>query len=158
MRDKLAQIRRVREIRVDSRKREWAAERQKLTSIENSIAQMRQRKDALEREAANRLNQFSAGGERMSGPEISALKTTIEALRRESAQVIQQIEAAEKERVQAIRNVKTASDAMKAAQRAVDQFLMLDEKLAEEELKVFERAEEAENEILPRLKKRPLLP
>jgi uncharacterized protein YqgV (UPF0045/DUF77 family) len=157
MRDKLAQVRRVREIRAESRKRDWAAERQKLNNIDNSIAQMQQRKKSLEQEASNRLQQFSASNERMSGPEINALKTTIEALKRESLQVIQQIGQAQKERIQAVKRVQMAVDAMKAADRAVDQFLRLDEKLAEEETKEFERAEEAENEIIPKLKKKPLL-
>lgn len=158
MRAKLAQVRKVREIRADSRKREWSAERQKLIAIDNNIAQMQQRKSSLEQEAANRLRQFSATSDRMSGPEINALKTTIEALRRESAQMINQIQGAQKERAQAVKRVQTAADAMKAADRAVDQFLQLDEKLAAEEAKELERAEEAENEIVPRPKKKSFLP
>lgn len=72
--------------------------------------------------------------------------------------MVKQIQQAEQARQQAIRRVQAANNAMRAAQRGVDQFTQLDEKLAEEENKEFERREEAENEILPKLKKRPIAP
>lgn len=78
MRAKLAQIKRIREIRLDSRKREWAAERQQLVQIEGQIAGLRNRRGQLEKEAAARMSQFTGSGGRLSGPEIAALRGAIE--------------------------------------------------------------------------------
>lgn len=153
MRDKLAQIRKVREIRADARMREWSAARQELLNIEQRIEDMRRQKVQLEQDAANRLHQFSAGGGRMTGPEISALKLTIESLRQSTAQIIRDIGKTELERDKARETVRVRQIAMQQARRSVDQFTMLDEKLAEEEAKLAERAEEAENETVPRLRK-----
>lgn len=153
MRDKLAQIRKVREIRADARMREWSAARQELLNIEQRIEDMRRQKVQLEQDAANRLHQFSAGGGRMTGPEISALKLAIESLRQSTAQIIRDIGKTELERDKARETVRIAQVAMQQARRSVDQFSMLDEKLAEEETKLAERAEEAENETIPRLRK-----
>lgn len=153
MRNKLAQIRKVREIRADARMREWSAARQELLNIEQRIEDMRRQKVQLEQDAANRLHQFSAGGGRMTGPEISALKLAIESLRQSTAQIIRDIGKTELERDKARETVRIAQVAMQQARRSVDQFSMLDEKLAEEETKLAERAEEAENETIPRLRK-----
>lgn len=156
MRDKLAQIRKVREIRADARMREWSAARQELLAIEERIDDMRRRKVQLEQDAANRLHQFSAGGGRMTGPEISALKLAIESLRQSTAEILRDIVTTEKERDAASEKVRIAQIAMQQARRSVDQFTRLDERLAEEETRIAERAEEAENESLPQRRPVPL--
>lgn len=89
----------------------------------------------------------------MTGPEISALKLTIESLRQSTAQIIRDIGKTELARDKARETVRVRQIAMQQARRSVDQFTMLDEKLAEEEAKLAERAEEAENETVPRLRK-----
>lgn len=150
MRDKLAQIRKVREIRADARMREWSAARQDLLNIEQRIEDMRRQKVQLEQDAANRLHQFSAGGGRMTGPEISALKLAIESLRQSTTQIARDIGTTELDRDKAREKARIAQIAMQQARRSVDQFTMLDEKLAEDETKLAERVEEAENETIPR--------
>lgn len=150
MREKLGQLQRVREVRKDGRLKAVNVARQEMAAIDNRIAQMRQQKAELEQQAANRLIQFSEQSGTMSGIQVSTLKFSIETLSREAEHVGGQIVAAQKEREQAARKFDAAQLEFRAASRAVDQVVMLDEKVADQEAKIEERKEEAENESLGR--------
>ncbi len=155
MRDKLNQLKRVRDVRAEARKKEWSAARSEYSAAQQNVLDCVQRKKSLEQEAMQTQMTFSSRGGMLTVPEINSLKMTIDYLRAEADAMIPKIAEAEKIRDEKQLLVDEAFKVMRKAQRSVDQLQQIDETLAVEEAKVFERMEEAENERIV-FKKRPL--
>jgi chromosome segregation ATPase len=157
MRHKLNQIKRVRDIRAELRKKEWGHARAELADAQGKLQQLMDHKHGLEQEAIERQNAFNRQSGLLSAPEIMSLKSHIESLRSQAESMIADIKDAEGVRDEAQLVVEEAFKKMRVAQRSVDQLTQIDEKLAVEEAKIFERLEEAENERIV-FKKKPVTP
>jgi hypothetical protein len=156
MRDKLNQLKRVRDVRADMRKKEWAHARSEHSDAEAQVQQLIQQKKSFEQEAIETQMAFSSQKGMLTIAQINSLKMSIDYLRSEAEAMIPKIAEAEKIRDEKAQLADEAFRTMRIAQRSVDQLVKVDESLAVEEAKIFERMEEAENERIV-FKKRPVI-
>lgn len=154
MRDRILQLKRVREVRAQQREREYLAERQKLSAADAEVEHKRTEYAEVGWEIQRAKQRVIQPGEAVSESELQLRLGRVKQLEGYLVSVGRAVQAAEQARNKQAAVVEERMRARRVAQRAFDQIEALDRRMADEEASEAERQEEAmaeESRTSPRL-------
>ncbi len=153
MREKILRLVRLREIRRDSSRRSFSQARDALQARERTLAALVEERRRLERETLGLMQTLARDGSIMTSADLASLQRGIAAGRIAIGQIEGRLEGARAARETAAAALREAAKALRVAEQSLDQIGILDARLAEEDLRLFEQNEEAEAERIPRAMK-----
>lgn len=147
MRDQIAKLKTIRNLRVEQRQREHQALRQELTAIERDMERMRQ--EFLDnRSAMEQCKAPPSAGETFTLADLERRASMARQYERYLGTLKQRIMASMKRRDDKMREVSEALRRVREAEKGSEQLETVDERLAEEEARLAEIQEELQSEFI----------
>jgi hypothetical protein len=153
MRTAILRLKRLREIRRDSRMRVFFQARQELLAREQQLAAIIEERNELERAILVRIGALTQGGGTISSGDMAMMERAVKTARTGLARLAIRVVRAKAARDVAAEALRTASRSLRLSEQSLEQIGQLDARLAEEELQLFEQQEEVESERIGRPRK-----
>jgi hypothetical protein len=146
MRAPILKLKKLREIRRDSRQRDFVVARQALAESERALSNLQQARQRLEHSIVAQIEALAQDGRVVSSGDFATMERAIKAGRVELERIGMRIARARTAREAAAATLREASRKLRVSEQSLEQIGQLDARLAEEELRAFEQQEEAEAE------------